>query len=303
MIIDRIATCFRGRAGLRAAFAITLALATFAHAADHSGTFAAYQDAGLLQIVVDGEQRPFRLYGVAGLEPGQPYATEARTFVQEWAMDQRLQITIVTEDEAGVPVAWIRREAGDALNEALLAGGYAWWDRPNAPDAHDLKRLTAQALATRQGLWADHAPLAPWDNRARQQRAPVRYNHDGEKDNDTPKTAVPTLEAKGTPAPNRPKDGAAITEEYAELVGKHMPRIARDGAGKPLGLTASDITAIPGAAAFGFQEGDIVQSVNGITITSELQVLALIGQLQGAKQLDLTVIRAGKPVQVVLPLE
>lgn len=91
--------------------------------------------------------------------------------------------------------------------------------------------------------------------------------------------------------------------EHMALMLKHQPRIAFDKAGKPLGLTATDIASVPGAHRVGLQDGDIVSTVNGIALTDEAQVLGLVTQLQGVKQLDLTVIRQGKPTKITVPLE
>ena len=301
MIPTEIATCSCRAACCFAALAVIAVASPTTAAAPVGGNLASFEAGGLVRMSVDGVEQPYRLYGIAGLEAGQPFEPEARTFVQEWAMDHPLQVEVVAEDESGLPVAWVRRGGGESLNAALLAGGFAWWDRANAPSERDFRRLAAGALAARAGLWAGPAPLAPWDYRTRLNLPPIRYK--SPEPAATPAAPVPTLAAKGDAAPQRPAGLPVIPEEFSALAGIHLPRIARDGAGNPLGLTATDIAAIPGAAALGFQNGDIVQSVNGIAITNELQILVLLGQLQDAKQLELTVLRGGKPVQVTVPLQ
>lgn len=311
MSTHRIATSICG--GLIFLFATT---AWAAPGAPLSGRLISYDAGGMLRLSINGSERTVRLFGIAGLEPGQPFAIEAKTFVQEWAMDHTLTIEVVGEDAEGLPVAWVRRSPDESLNTAILEGGYAWWDQPNTPEARIFKRLTAQALVERKGLWNAPAPLAPWDYRAQRSLPPVRYKKPESETPPAPKAAVPTVEATGKGQP-KPGPGAGLNQgpppvflggsgplpaQYGDLISKHQPQIARDSAGKALGLTATDITNIPGAAALGFQNGDIVQSVNGIAITNELQLLGLVGQFQGAKRLDLVVIRGGQPVKIGIPL-
>lgn len=285
---------------------ILAACATVAHAETRDAHLSEIANGGgLLEVRQGDATRWIRLYGVAGLEKGQPYETEATTHILESAMDQTLRIDVVAQDGQGIPVAWVRLPDGSTLNGDLLRNGLAWWDALNAPDERELKSLAAQALAEKSGLWADPVALAPWDYRARLGLGPIRYK--------TPKTAAkpavkrpespaPTLKAKGDPAPPRKTKSPPVPPDYMDLVAKHQPRIERDATGSPLGLTASNIAAIPGAKDLGFRNGDIVQSVNGIRITSELQLLGLVSQLDGAKVLKLNVLRDGKPMKMDIPL-
>lgn len=267
-------------------------------------------NSGILLVQSGETTQQVRLYGVAALEPGQAHELEARTYLMEAAMAQTLRVEVVARDTQDTPIAWVHLPDGTTLNENLLRRGLAWWDRPNTPGEDNLRQLTADAIGARTGLWAKDAPLAPWDYRARLGLEPVRYAKPAPAETPRPPAEpTPTLKSQGTatkrPATESPDPPAmpGIPEEYMALVGKHQPRIARDNNGNALGLTASDIAAIPGAGDYGFQNGDIVQSVNGIAITNELQLLGLVGQLQDAEHLDLNVVRGGKPVQVRIPLK
>jgi endonuclease YncB( thermonuclease family) len=266
----------------------------------------------LVQIQENAQPRSLRLYGVACPVTGQPGAEFATTHILETAMEAVVTVEIVAEDSNGTPVAWIKLPDGTSLNEDLVRKGLAWWDAPNAPEARNVQKAATEAIAAGRGLWATPAPLAPWDYRASNGLEAVTYKKAETETGssatvrpaapDTPD--VPTLKAKGAM-----KDGAGgdyFPEDPAEhmaLMLKHQPRIAYDTKGQPVGLTATDIASVPGAGRVGLRNGDIVRSVNGIALTSEAQVLGLVTQLQGAKSLELTVLRDGAPTQITIPLE
>lgn len=261
----------------------------------------------LVQVQAEGQDRMLRLYGVACPVAGQPGAESATTHILETAMEAVVTVEIVTEDSTGMSVAWIKQPDGTSLNEDLVRKGLAWWDAPNTPEARNLQKAATEAIAAGRGLWATSAPLAPWDFRASNGLTAVTYKK-VEASASTPvrpaAATAPTLKAKGemkeaTEGDYFPEDPA----EHMALMLKHQPRIAYDTAGKPVGLTATDIASVPGAGRVGLRNGDIVQSVNGIALTSEAQVFGLVTQLQGAKSLELTVLRDGAPTKITVPLE
>jgi C-terminal processing protease CtpA/Prc len=104
-----------------------------------------------------------------------------------------------------------------------------------------------------------------------------------------------------------------ILQQYAPQVdlkqvnselARYGVRWATDANGATLGLTA-DVASIPGAAALGFQPGDIIASVNGMPVNSEAQLLAIAGSViasRGGGTISGTIIRNGQPVDVTLPI-
>lgn len=231
----------------------------------------------------DGTERPIRLFGVATPVAGQLHAQRAIDFLAPLVKGLPVTVEILAEDNEGLPVAWIRGENGIVINEQLIQAGLAWWDENNAPEANRLKKLAAEALVAGTGLWKDSAPLAPWDYRTSHNLPPVSYTVETESNMEesleTVEPMVPTLAAKGTPQPPSPAPAAPVEiapEDYLSLAAKHQPHIARDPQGNALGLTASDITSIPGASQLGFQNGDIVRSINGIALTNEAQLFGLV---------------------------
>jgi len=259
----------------------------------------------LVTVSREGKPLTIRLYGVACPVAGQPMADAATSRVLEAAMESTVSIELVGQDKAGTPVAQITLPDGTSLNEDLVRQGLAWWDAPNTPEARTIQKAATEAISAGRGLWSTPAPLAPWDYRASNGLEPVRYQkaHTAPEKPATPAPAaeVPTLQAKGDGNPDDyfPEDPA----EHIALMLKHQPRIIYDKAGKAVGLTADDIASVPGAGRVGLQNGDIVRSVNGIALTDEAQVLGLVTQLQGVKQLDLAVQRNGAITKISIPLE
>lgn len=280
----------------------------------------------VVHVRLEGQDRALRLYGVACPVTGQPMADSATTHILEAAMETQVTVEIVGEDSAGLPVAKIGLMDGTSLNEQLVRLGLAWWDAPNAPEARNIQKAATEAIAAGRGLWGTPAPLAPWDYRASHGLESIGYKKDkaeqrsSETTTARPVAVIPSLKARGDDddddddGEKEDADGDDEDDdnddyfpddpaEHVALMLKHQPHIAFDKTGKPLGLTATDIASVPGAGRIGLQNGDIISSVNGIALTSEAQILGLVTQLQGAKQLELTVMRGGKPTQITIPLE
>jgi endonuclease YncB( thermonuclease family) len=61
------------------------------------------------------------------------------------------------------PVGEVLVSDGRSLNQELVRAGLAWWSRQYAPHDTTLAQLEAEARAAKRGLWADAAPLPPWE--------------------------------------------------------------------------------------------------------------------------------------------
>ena len=104
-----------------------------------------------------------RLYGVDCPELGQPYGEAARD------MTLRLVGRRVTVRSTGGK-SWRREVAvivlpdGTTLQAALVEAGMAWVDDRfcRRPECGDWRQAQATARAARHGLWADDAPVPPW---------------------------------------------------------------------------------------------------------------------------------------------
>jgi micrococcal nuclease len=282
----------------------------------------------LFTVDVEGKPTEVRLYGADAPEVGQAKSDDARQYVEAQLKGKEVAVDAVTQEEGGRPVVVVRVPEAGVLHEELVAQGLAWFDSLNVPENATLKRLNAQAITEGKGLWSDVSALAPWDFRKSNNLPPVVYLKETPAAVEPAKDEPKMLKAKGTPqAEEKAEFGAATAAEpKAEaqprmsiaagapglpdtgdvdvmgLVAKHQPRVTSDANGNPLGFTADNISQIPMASQLGFQDGDIISSVNGTAIRSEADVWGLVNSLKGAKQVNVNVIRNGQPVDMNIPI-
>lgn len=261
----------------------------------------------LLKVERDGAPYEVRLYGADAPEAGQPFSAEALAFAKEKALGQVVTVEGVATDTLGKVVGSVKLADGSDLATLLIAGGFAWWDEKNAPEAKALQAANAKALLAKGGLFKEGAPLAPWDFRKshgadayaytlkpvekkEEEKKPVELKLKGDmKESASTALALP-------PGINVPKDAMA-------MIDRHKPRIAMDASGKPMGITADDIASVPEVAALGFQNGDIATAVNGIPIRSELDAYGAAMQLMGKKDFTISVDRGGSKVDIPVHID
>ncbi len=273
-------------------------------------------DSFVAQTTGDNSQTmKIRIYGVDSPEEGQNFYTEAKQFLKEKIGDKEVDIEILTTDNLDYRVCNVLTEDGENISEILIKEGYAWWDDENAKDALTLKKLCAEAIREKKGLWADTSPLSPRDYRKSKGLTQISYKTEKKveekKESEKEKTV---LKAKGNevytgtfsstvPVIDASKINFNDTKiDPQQLLMKHTPTVARDETGKPIGLAVPNINQIPYANAFGFQDGDIISSVNGYPITDFSQALPLYEKLKGVKELNVQIIRGGKPINIPIRL-
>ena len=245
-----------------------------------------------------------RVYGADAPETGQPFAEEALAFAKTKLLGQTVTADGVATDSLGKIVAKVTLADGADYATLLVAGGYAWWDEQNAPEAKALQVANAKALLGKSGLFKDAAALTPWDFRKSHGIELYTYSTKPAEDKADPK-APKVLKLKGDMTESAPKEeapglpaGLEIPKEYQGLVDKHKPRFATDASGNPIGVTADNIADNPIAAALGFQNGDIATGVNGMPVRSMADIMGAVGKLNGAKNVTVTVNRGGRNIDI-----
>lgn len=291
-----------------AAFAAALAAPAWT---EETVTVAGAPAGDRLLVKRGGAVEEVRLYGVHCPEPGQAQADAARDFTARRVLNREVSLSERARDTNDKAVVEIADADGADLGAALLEAGLGWWDTENTPDHTRYKGLNAKAIGGGAGLFADPAALAPWDFRKSNGLPPVEYRAKAE----APAPAAPppaeepkVLSASGTGLyEERPPVDAGQFKvdkdfDYMTLIPKHNPRMATDDNGRPIGLTADNIGEIPFARELGLRDGDVISSVNGNAITSLANIMPLVQQLQGAKQINVTVMRGGRPVPITVNL-
>jgi micrococcal nuclease len=114
-------------------------------------------------VVLDGEER-VRLIGVDTPEtvdprrPVQAFGQEASAFTKRHILGRRVRLERGWErsDRYGRTLAYVVRDDGWSLNEALLREGYAHaLTRFPHPRLDAYRQLERDARTARRGLWAD----------------------------------------------------------------------------------------------------------------------------------------------------
>lgn len=93
---------------------------------------------------------------------------------------------------------------------------------------------------------------------------------------------------------NRDELVQEVFDNYASLSALR-PELYRDESGNVLGITAPDIGKQPLAQKLGFQDDDVLQTVNNERIDSEEKVMEIIQKYQNANSFRIGIIRGGKP--------
>ena len=83
-------------------------------------------------------------------------------------------------------------------------------------------------------------------------------------------------------------------DNYASL-SSLRPELYRDDSGNVLGITAPDIGKQPLAQKLGFQDNDVLQTVNNERIDSEEKIMEIMEKYQNANSFRIGIIREGKP--------
>jgi endonuclease YncB( thermonuclease family) len=116
-------------------------------------------------------QHRIRLHGIDAPELGQPFGRVSRDRLAALAKGKAATITPHGRDRYGRTIATVEIEH-DELGHRLVAEGLAWHYSRYSDDA-TLDAAQKAARAARRGLWADGAPIPPWEWRAteKQRRA------------------------------------------------------------------------------------------------------------------------------------
>lgn len=289
-------------ASLSLALPLVFAIAMAPAAETFSGKVLAVPAGDVIIVLHNGMGRNVRLYGIDAPDQGQAFSDKAQAFLTEKTKDQEVTVEVVGKDSTGTTVGKVTLAEGGSLGDALLGEGLAWWDQKNAPEAKSYRTMNAKSIVAKQGIWSDAVPLAPWDYRSSNSADQITY----EKAEEAPAAPAPApkkeepikLEAKG----NASSFGIDWNGDLdpMSLMAAYPPSFPKDANGKVIGVTVPNISSIPYAGKYGFQDGDIVTGVNGVKVNTDniAGLLALVPQFQNTKSFNVSVIRNGQPVSI-----
>lgn len=127
-----------------------------------SGKVVRIRDGDSLVVLSGGVEIDVRLHGIDAPELGQAYGRRAKRRAGELAFGKEVRFDARGTDSYGRTLAEVLLPDGRSLNRELVSAGMAWWYRKYTDDA-DLASREAEARAARRGLWADPAPVPPWE--------------------------------------------------------------------------------------------------------------------------------------------
>ncbi len=93
------------------------------------------------------------------------------------------------------------------------------------------------------------------------------------------------------------------TYDYADVVNTLNPEMAEDENGNVSGITSSNFAAVPLAAEVGLQNGDVINTVNGIKIDSDQKLMEIFTKVSNASTFRLGITRNGSPQMLTFKLE
>jgi len=154
-------------------FAVALlALAPAPSVADFVGPVASVADGDTITVLHAGRPIRVRLEGIDAPEIKQAYGVAAKKYVQGAVHGQDVHVIDRGIDRYGRTLGEVHLATG-SLNRLLLQDGFAWWYKRYSKDG-SLGALEASARSRRAGLWADDAPVPPWEYRRRRLSADHR---------------------------------------------------------------------------------------------------------------------------------
>jgi len=120
-------------------------------------------DGDTVTVLLGQETFKIRLNGIDCPESKQAFGTQAKQFASDMVFGKTVTVKVYDKDRYGRLVADIIIGEKN-LNRELVKAGLAWHYKAYSKD-QSLAQLEQEARQARRGLWADKAPVAPWEFR------------------------------------------------------------------------------------------------------------------------------------------
>jgi micrococcal nuclease len=148
-------------------FGALCASAAFGQAASYPfrlvGEVVGVTDGDTIKILQGKRQYRIRLNGIDAPEQKQAYGQKSKEYLAALVFRKKVEVIVRDTDRYGRYVGDVLI-GGKSANAELVAVGLAWHYTAYSKDAN-LASLEKAARAGRLGLWADSAPMPPWEFR------------------------------------------------------------------------------------------------------------------------------------------
>lgn len=139
------------------------------HGTEHKKTYkiTGIKDGDTFVLLLDGKEQVVRLAHIDCPEKKQPFGNKAKRFASVCCSGKN--VTLIHHhnyDRNKRLIAEVILEDGRNLNKELVKNGLAWHFKKYSRSA-EYAALETAARLQKKGLWADAAPVAPWNWRHR----------------------------------------------------------------------------------------------------------------------------------------
>lgn len=132
-----------------------------------TSTVISVTDGDTLTVMVKGTREKIRLNSIDCPESDQPFGPQATQLATQLALKKTVTVTDFGRDRYRRLLGEVVLPDGRLLNRELVREGVCWWYRKYAPDNKELEQLEVDAREAKRGLWAEPAPMPPWEWRKR----------------------------------------------------------------------------------------------------------------------------------------
>lgn len=130
-----------------------------------SGEVIGVLDGDTIEVLHNRKAERIRLYGIDCPEKAQAFGTRAKQTTSELVFGRRVTVEGHGQDKYKRTLGDVFLSDGTHVNRELVAQGWCWWYQKYAPEDLILAGLEAAARFAKKGLWADPAPVPPWEYR------------------------------------------------------------------------------------------------------------------------------------------
>ena len=147
-----------------------------AFATDFSGPVISVLDGDTIEVLHNTRAERVRLNGIDCPEKGQPYGKKAKQAASALVFGKQVTLKTYGLDKYGQTIADVLLPDGTNVNHELVKQGWCWWYRKYAPGNVVLEELERRARGAGLGLWADSAPIPPWEWRKARRESLAEVN-------------------------------------------------------------------------------------------------------------------------------
>lgn len=122
-------------------------------------------ESNTIEVLHNRHSTRIRLNGIDCPEKGQAFGNRAKQAASALVFGKQVTLQTHGYDKYKRTLADVILRDGTNVNHALVKEGWCWWYRKYAPGDTVLEELEKEAREARIGLWADPAPVPPWERR------------------------------------------------------------------------------------------------------------------------------------------